>query len=183
MDGALVEVIDGALVDVMDGALVVVIDGALVEVMDGEVDEVIDGALVVVIDGARVEDMDGEVDEVMDGAQVEVMDGALVEVVDGALVVGLIERVAVGAAVVGDTLGVMDELLEGEFVLKVTLPTLMAAVRKLPKLIEPNPVEGSHPTAGKKPSLQHLLEKVPDLYFTWLQPFLVPPVISFANCA
>jgi len=61
----------------------------------------------------------------------------------------------------------------------------MAAVRKLPKLIEPNPVDGSHPTAGKKPSLQQkLVQQLPSAFsFTWLQLFLVPPVISLVNCA
>jgi hypothetical protein len=55
-----------------------------------------------------------------------VMDGALVKVLNCAL-----------ETTVGLPLGALDKL-----------PTLIAAVRKVSKLIEPNPVDGSHPTAG-----------------------------------
>jgi hypothetical protein len=54
------------------------------------------------------------------------MDGALVKVLNCAL-----------ETTVGLPLGALDKL-----------PTLIAAVRKVSKLIEPNPVDGSHPTAG-----------------------------------
>ena len=188
----------------MDGALEEVIDGALVEVLDGALVEEIVGALVKEIDGALVEVMDGALVEVMDGALVKVIDGALVEVIVGAGL-GAAKRVLVGAAVgevvlvvvgeavltvvvgiviIGDILGAMVELLDDVFVLMTTLPALIADVRKASKLIEPNPVDESHPIAGKKPSLQHLLYILPlDLTFNWLQPFLVPPVMSLVNCA
>jgi len=110
------------------------------------------GVVVGLVEGALVGDLVGVVVGLLEGA----LDGdvvgvvILVEVIEGALVGG-----ALVALIDGDTLGAMDELIEGELVL--TLPALMVAARKASKLIEPNPVDGSHPTAGKKPSLQHLL--------------------------
>jgi hypothetical protein len=172
MDGALVEVMDGALVGVMDVALVEVMDGPLVGVKDGAgVGEFVG----VFIEGVVVGAVLRAAERVLVGAAV----GKVVLVVVGEAVL----RVVVGTVIVGDTLGAMVELLEGVFVLTI-LPALIADVRKVSKLIEPNPVDGSHPTAGKKPSLQHLLYILPlDLIFNWLQLFLVPPVISLVNCA
>jgi hypothetical protein len=116
------------------------------------------GVLVVVVERLIVGDVVGALVVAVEG----LMDGALVKVLICSL-----ETTA------GSPLGALDNL-----------PVVIVAVRKLSKLIEPNPVDGSHPTAGKKPSLQHLLNKLPSfLFFSWLQLFLVPPVISLVNCA
>ena len=145
-------------------------DGDLVGVVVGLVEGALDGDLVGVVVGL----VEGALDGRRDGDLVGVV--ILVEVIEGALVGGALIEVTDG-----DTLGAMDELIEGEFVL--TLPALMVAARKASKLIEPNPVDGSHPTAGKKPSLQHLLYTLPSaLTLSSLQLFLVPPVISLVNC-
>ena len=130
--------------------------GALVVAVEGLVDGAVVGVLVVAAEG------------LVDGAVV----GTLVVAVDGE-VDGADVKVLIWETTVGLPLGALDKL-----------PALIAAVRKVSKLMEPNPVDGSHPTAGKKPSLQHLLYKLPfGLTFSRLQPFFVPPVISLANCA
>jgi hypothetical protein len=86
------------------------------------------------------------------------MEGLIVGDVVRALVVteeGLIVGDAVGAVVVameglivGVAVGALVVAGEGLIVGDDKLPVLIAAMRKLPKLIEPNPVDGSHPTAG-----------------------------------
>ena len=129
--GVVVGLVEGALV----GDLVRVVVGLVEGALDGRRDDDLVGVVVGLLEGA----LDGRRDGDLVGVVI------LVEVIDGALVV----------VIDGDTVGAMDELIEGEFVL--TLPALMVAARKASKLIEPNPVDGSHPTAGKKPSLQHLL--------------------------
>ena len=170
VDGLVDSYVDGDLVGVVVGLVEVALDGDLVRVIVtiNLVEGARDGDLVIVIVGL----LEGALDGDLVGVVVGLLEGALDGKRDGDLV-GVVILVEVTD---GDTLGAMDELIEGEFVL--TLPALMVAARKASKLMEPNPVDGSHPTAGKKPSWQHLLYTLSSaLSFSLLQLFLVPPVL------
>ena len=96
------------------------------------------------LEGARDGDLVGVVVGLLEGALDGKRDGDLVGVV---ILVEVTD---------GDTLGAMDELIEGEFVL--ALPALMVTARKASKLMEPNPVDGSH---------------LGSIYYTHFRPLLV----------